>query len=335
MISPLPLLILAAASPLEHVVDHPIIKSESGYYILTNHMIMMCIAAGLMLIIFPMITKRYRSGELVPTGTRNFFEAILLYVRNDIAKPVLGDETDRFIPYLWTLFFFILFNNLLGLLPFDVFTSWAGLNHGHGIYGTATANLAVTAVLAIFSFILWNLSGIRANGIGPWAHHFLGGAPIYMAPVMVPVEILGMFVKPFALAIRLMANMTAGHVLVAVLVGLSAAVYSTLGTTGGLVVNAAIIAGTTAIMLLELFVAFLQAYIFTFLTTLFIGQMVIHEHEHHEDEGGHHDEAHESMGGGDLTDYAKLPEDARRAGAQMAGRAELPPGTTPAVAGQH
>ena len=329
------LTLVAAASPLEHVVDHPIVKTDGGYYVLTNHMIMMLIAAAIMLVIFPILTKRYRSGELVPTGTRNFFEAILLYVRNDIAKPVLGDETDRFIPFLWTLFFFILINNLLGLLPLDVITGrWLGLNHGHGIYGTATANLAVTGVLAIFSFILWNVSGIRANGLGPWAHHFLGGAPIYMAPVMVPVEILGMFVKPFALAIRLMANMTAGHVLVAVLVGLSAVVWE-LGTAGGAAINLAIIAGTTAIMLLELFVAFLQAYIFTFLTTLFIGQMVVHEHEHHEDEGGHHDEAHESMGGGDLTDYAKLPEDARRAGAQMAGRAEIPRGAAPAVAGQH
>ncbi|MEA2708437.1 MAG: F-type H+-transporting ATPase subunit a, partial [Phycisphaerales bacterium] len=182
------LLNLAAASPLEHVVDHPIIKSKSGYYILTNHMVMMCIAAGLMLIVFPLITRRYRSGEMVPTGTRNFFEAILLYVRNDIAKPVLGDETDRFIPFLWTLFFFILFNNLLGLLPLDILTGRLfGWNHGHGIYGTATANLAVTAVLAIFSFILWNISGIRANGIKNWAHHFMGGAPWYMAPVMVPV----------------------------------------------------------------------------------------------------------------------------------------------------
>jgi F-type H+-transporting ATPase subunit a len=313
------LLNLAAASPLEHVVDHPIIKSDSGYYILTNHMIMMCIAAALMLIIFPLITRRYRSGELVPTGTRNFFEAILLYVRNDIAKPVLGDETDRFIPFLWTLFFFILFNNLLGLLPLDVFTGrLMGLNHGHGIYGTATANLAVTGVLAIFSFILWNISGVRANGLGTWAHHFLGGAPIYMAPVMVPVEILGMFVKPFALAIRLMANMTAGHVLVAVLVGLSAVVWR-LGTAGGAAINAAIVLGTTAIMLLELFVAFLQAYIFTFLTTLFIGQMVVHEHEHHTDEGGHHDEGHESIGSGDLTDYDKFPADARAAGTHMAG----------------
>ena len=325
---------LAAASPLEHVVDHPIIQADSGHYILTNHMVMMCIAAALMLVIFIPMTRRYRSGELVPTGTRNFFEAILLYVRNDIAKPVLGDETDRFIPYLWTLFFFILFNNLLGLLPLDVITGRGlGLNDGHGIYGTATANLAVTAMLAIVSFLVWNISGIRANGLGAWAHHFLGGAPWYMAIVMVPVEFLGMLVKPFALSIRLMANMTAGHVLVAVLIGLSATVYA-LGTAGGVAINAAIILGTTAIMLLELFVAFLQAYIFTFLTTLFIGQMVVHEHEHHEDEGGHHDEAHESMGGGDLTDFDKLPEDARHAGAHMAGRAQLPAGATPAVAGQ-
>ena len=92
-----------------------------------------------------------------------------------------------------------------------------------------------------------------------------------------------------------------------------------LGTAGGLAINIAIIAGTTAIMLLELFVAFLQAYIFTFLTTLFIGQMVVHEHEHHSEEGGHHDERHEAVGGGDLTDYDKLPEAARHAGAQMAG----------------
>jgi F-type H+-transporting ATPase subunit a len=324
---------MLAASPLEHVIDVPIIQTENGWYILTNHMIMMLIAAAIMLIVFPLMTRRYRSGELVPTGTRNFFEAILLYVRNDIAKPVLGDETDRFIPFLWTLFFFILINNLLGLLPLDVFTGrLLGLNHGHGIYGTATANIAVTAVLAVISFLLWNVSGIRANGLMTWAHHFMGGAPWYMAPIMIPVEILGMFVKPFALSIRLMANMTAGHVLVAVLVGLSAAAWR-LGTAGGVAINAAIIAGTTAIMLLELFVAFLQAYIFTFLTTLFIGQMVVHEHEHHADEGGHHDEAHESMGGGDLTDYAKLPEDARRAGAQMAGRAEIPPGATPVVAG--
>ena len=108
---------LAAGNPLDHVVDHPIIKSESGWYLLTNHMIMMSIAALLMLLIFPMITRRYRSGELVPTGTRNFFEALLLFVRNDVAKPVLAEHTDRYMPFLWTAFFFILFN-LVGVLVF-------------------------------------------------------------------------------------------------------------------------------------------------------------------------------------------------------------------------
>jgi F-type H+-transporting ATPase subunit a len=319
------LALLAAGSPLDHVLDHPIIV-HNGWYLLTNHMIMIGVAAVLMLIIFPLITRPYRNNDLVPTGTRNFFEAIMVYIRNDVVKPVLGDDTDRFIPFLWTLFFFILFMNLLGLLPLDALQAWfvsydpiTGRPNFYAIYGTATANLGVTGALAIFSFILWNIAGIRANGIGTWAHHFLGGAPWYMAPVMVPVEILGMFVKPFALSIRLMANMTAGHVLVAVLISMAGAAFKAMGTGGGIGVTIPVVLGTTAIMMLELFVAFLQAYIFTFLTTLFIGQLVVHEHEHHEDEGGHHDEAHESVGGGDLTDYAKLPADARHAGTHMAG----------------
>lgn len=321
--NPLPM-IIAAANPLDHVLDHPIIV-WNGWFILTNHMVMIFVAAILMLLIFPALTRRYRDGELVPTGTRNFFEAIMLYIRNDVVKPVLGDETVRFIPFLWTLFFFILFMNILGLLPLDALQAWfisydaEGHPNFHAIYGTATANLGVTGALAIFSFLLWNVAGIRANGIGAWVHHFLGGAPWYMAPVMVPVEILGMFVKPFALAIRLMANMTAGHVLVAVLISMAGAAFAAMGTGGGIGVTIPVVIGTTAIMMLELFVAFLQAYIFTFLTTLFISQLVVHEHEHHEEEGGHHDEAHEALGSGDLTDFAKLPEQARHAGTHMAG----------------
>ncbi len=321
--NPLPM-IIAAASPLDHVLDHPIIV-RNGWFLLTNHMLMIFAAAILMLLIFPALTRRYRDGELVPTGTRNFFEAIMMYIRNDVVKPVLGEETDRFIPFLWTLFFFILFMNVLGLLPLDAlqapFVSYDAEGHAnfYPIYGTATANLGVTAALAVFSFLMWNVAGIRANGIGAWAGHFLGGAPWYMAPVMVPVEILGMFVKPFALAIRLMANMTAGHVLVAVLISMAGAAFRAMGTGGGDGVMIPVIIGTTAIMMLELFVAFLQAYIFTFLTTLFISQLVVHEHEEHGEEGVHHDEAHESVGGGDLTDFAKLPAEARGAGTHMAG----------------
>jgi F-type H+-transporting ATPase subunit a len=313
-----------AASPLEHVIDHPIIQSANGWYIVTNHMVMMCIAALLMLIIFPLITKAYRDErQLVPTGTRNFFEAILLFIRNDVAKPVLGDETDRYIPFLWTMFFFILFNNLLGLLPLEPLTApimraITGDPHAHAVYGTATANIYVTATLAILSWLVIQAGGIRANGFKNYFAHFLGGAPIYMAPVMIPVEIMGMFVKPVALAIRLFANMTAGHILLAVLVGFTGAA-AAMGTGALIGIGIPVILGSTAIMCLELFVAFLQAYIFTFLTSLFISQLVVHEHEHHTDEGGHHDEAHESIGGGDLTDHEQIPDAARQAGAHMAG----------------
>jgi F-type H+-transporting ATPase subunit a len=212
--------VVAAANPLEHVVDHPIWQ-RGGWYLLTNHMVMMVLAATLMLLIFPFLTRAYRRGELVPTGTRNFFEAILMYLREEVVRPILGDDTDRFIPFLWTLFFFILFNNLLGLLPLEPITGPVAhaLGLHHAVYGTATANLWVTGSLALVSWLVIQISGIRANGLANYAKHFLAGAPWYMAPVMIPVEILGMIVKPVALAIRLMANMTAGHILLAVLVG--------------------------------------------------------------------------------------------------------------------
>src|SRR5579864_3136704 len=112
------LLPLAQTNPLEEVVDKPIWHTPGGFWLLSNNVIALLISAALMLIIFPLFTKSYRRGEHVPTGTRNFCEAILIYVREETVRPVLGEETDRFIPYLWTLFFFILFNNLLGLLPF-------------------------------------------------------------------------------------------------------------------------------------------------------------------------------------------------------------------------
>ena len=295
--------ILAADNPLSHVVDHAIAytgnDSTTGWWLLSNHMVMMLIAAGLMLLIFPAITKRYRSGELVPTGTRNMFEAVLLYVRNDVAKPVLGADTDRFMPFLWTLFFFILFNNLLGLLPLDLITTpiaraITGNPNAHGVYGTPTANPYVTAVLALFSFFMIHYSGVRANGFTNYAKHFLGGAPWYMAPIMVPVEIIGMLVKPFALFLRLAANMTAGHILLAVLIGFPALAAAGMKSYGGaVVIGIPTVIGAAAIMCLELFVAFLQAYLFTFLTSLFIGQMVVHDHgEHHDAHTDAHDGEH-------------------------------------------
>ena len=279
--------LLAASSPLEHVVDHPIITTSGGWWLLTNHMVMMIIAALLCLLIFPTITRPYRDGKHVPTGRRNFLEAIMMYVRNDVAKPVLGDDTDRFMPLLWTLFFFIWFTNLLGLLPLDALQMLAFGNSFHPIYGTATANIAVTATLALIVFIVIHVNGIRSAGIGGWAHHFLGGAPWWLGIIMVPVEIMGMIIKPVALAVRLAANMTAGHILVAVVIGFVPTAWATSAALGAGIGIVSIIS-TVAIMVLELFVASLQAYLFTFLSALFISQMISHGHE--DEHGEHHPE---------------------------------------------
>src|SRR5439155_18752171 len=181
-----------------------------------------------------------------------------------------------------------------------------------------TSNIWVTGALAFCAWLVIQIGGIRANGFKNYTRHFLGGAPIYMAPIMIPVEILGMLVKPCALAIRLFANMTAGHILVAVIisfVGVAAAA----GYGAMVGIGVASVLGATAIMCLETFVAFLQAYIFTFLTSLFIGQLVVHEHEHHTDEGGHHDGGHERIGSGALSDYEEMPDAIRQAGSHMAG----------------
>ena len=300
-------LFLAEASPTEHIQDHWHHLGKVPF--ISNHIIMMAVAALFMLIVFLPMAKRYRQNkELVPTGRSNFFEAIMLYMRDEVARPVLGHATDVYMPLLWTLFFFILFCNLLGLLPLEPLTGWTGV----AVYGTATANIYVTGALALVSFGLIQYAGIKANGVGGYLHHFLGGAPWYMAFILVPVEIMGAIIKPVALAIRLMANMTGGHMLLAILTILAVGALEKLGPVGGGGISVIVILGSAAIMILELFVAFLQAYIFTFLTALFIGLLVVHE-EHDESHHGDH------YGSVDLDDDAKLGEDSLAAGVHMAG----------------
>lgn len=275
-------LFLANANPLLHVVDHVIY--QNGSFVLTNHMVLMAAAAVLMLLVFIPLARRYARSGFVPSGLNNLFETILMFVREEIARPVLGDKTDKFMSYLWTVFFFILFNNIIGLLPLDPITGLVTAPLGlHPIAGTATANIVITGSLALVAFLVIQLSAIKVNGVGGWLHHLLGGAPIFMAPVMVPVELMGMLIKPVALAIRLMANMVAGHTLMAVLIGFvgSAAAAGAVLLVG---IGIPVVIGSTAIMLLETFVAFLQAYIFTFLTTIFIGLMVVHDDHHGHDE---------------------------------------------------
>ncbi len=277
-------LLLGSASPLEHVVQHPYVRIDGWLTLLSNQIVMQILAAVLLILIVPWAVRRGRGGDevsrLVPGGVANFFEGICQFLRTQVAQPALGPLTDRFIKYIWTLFFFLLFCNIEGLLPFDALLGILGLNVRVG--GTATANIWVTGTLAVCTLVMIVLSGLRYGGMAYLAHFCPG--PLWLAPLLIPVEIIGLFAKIFALAMRLFANMVSGHVLLAVLLSFIGAAAGSIGKGPALGIAVPVVLGSVAINLLEIFVAFLHAFIFTFLTTLFIGQAVlVHQEEH----GGH------------------------------------------------
>ena len=375
-------LILAAADPMEEVLPHYYL--HLGPVGISNHMIMATIAGVLMLLIFPRLFSRPESGP--PTGSKNLFESVLEFLRLEVFRPALKEHTDKFVPFLWTMFFFILFCNLLGAIPIAAFIELITAGHVTHFGGAATGNVSTTAALALCAFFYIHAQGIdqiarslmdgtyghhaHEDGHGheaagdlehargealpagsggdmgaltnPTAHYGDSPAPVHhstqtnpvsgtlshedsalaafnqqhqtMTPVkaillsiplylwnfaphpfrpkegeskamwladipmfglLLLLELIGAVIKPFALCVRLFANMIAGHILLAVLIGLIVAV-------PGLILRFAI--GVPigvldiGIQLLELFVAFLQAYIFTFLTTLFIASAVAPEH---------------------------------------------------------
>ncbi len=234
----------------------------------SKHVVMMWIAAALLLLLLLAASRR---RALVPRGLYNFVELLVQFVRDIAVQNIGKKDADRFVPYLATAFFFILFMNLLGLVP------WMA---------TATANISVTVGLALFTFVITQYAAIRAQGLGGYLKHLTGGVPLSLAwlwPIMIPVEILGLFTKPFALTVRLFANMVAGHFVILALLGLIFSI--------SVAVAPASVALALAIFMLELFVAFVQAYIFTMLSALFIGAGLAHHDEDHgghdEDQGGH------------------------------------------------
>lgn len=267
-------LLAAGGDPMSHVTPHEFSFSwaKFGHYTLTNHLFMLIVSAVLLLIVMPIAA---RSKGIVPSGFRNLVESVLQYLREDMTRPVLGQLTDRFIPFIWTMFFLILTSNLLGMIPLGAFGASIDQHLKH-IGGTATGNLSITAGLAIGSFILIHVSGLKYQGAAGYGKTFLGHAPVWLAPLMIPLEIVAALVKPFALAIRLFANMIAGHVVIAVLLGFVVMGLSEFGPGLGLTIAVPSALGVVFINLLELLVAFLQAYIFTFLTTLFIGMAIEH-----------------------------------------------------------
>lgn len=376
--------ILLAADPTSHVIPHYLFSI--GELKVTNQMLMALVAAALMLIIFPTLFRKGQTGRVeAPRGARNFFEAILEFLRVEVIRPALKENTDRFVPFLWTIFFFILFCNLLGQIPIgEIITVLKGGGPESHLGGTATGTIATTGALALCTFLVIHVSGIlqvfRSLKNGTYGHHghgdehdsqddhepardvdhgrgqalaaaaqqdlraltnpsahyadednqrghpiaapaaratghahghgmnpaaaALAATPLYLwnfaphvfrppegaSPIkalalqiadagmwafFLVLELIGAAIKPFALMVRLFANMTAGHIVLAALVGLIPVSAGMLAQIG---VGVPVTALSLLIRVLELFVAFLQAYIFTFLSTLFIASAVAPEH---------------------------------------------------------
>ncbi len=246
---------------------------------ITRHLVFAVLGALIVLGLFLRMAARYRAGvgrTSAPRGLlQNLLETLVLFVRDDIARPNIGPKYARYMPYLLTVFFFILTCNLIGLVPFGA---------------TATSNLMVTAVLAFITFVITQFSGSRDH----WRHILWPpGVPFLLKFILIPVEVLGLFTKPFALTIRLFANMTAGHLVILSLIGLIFSFGSIFGPVAGYGISVISVAFSLFIYLLELLVSFIQAYIFTMLSALFIGLAVA---EHHHDEAPH--EAHAPEGAG-------------------------------------
>ena len=251
-----------AAEEARHDYYYAHLEGADGAHIvvdmsITKHLVFAWLGMIIVFLIFTRMARMYKAGigrTTAPQGLfQNMFETLILVVRDDIARPSLGKNTDKYLPYLLTAFFFILTCNLLGLIPFGA---------------TATSNLMVTTVLALTTFVITQFAGTKDY----WKHIFWPpGIPVMVKPILIPVEILGIFTKPFALAIRLFANLTAGHLVILSLIGLIFSFANMFGDGAGYGVAPVSVAFSLFIYLLELLVSFIQAYVFTMLSALFIG----------------------------------------------------------------
>lgn len=276
---------------LAKVQDH--VQGGDGFFVITNYMILLTLSALILMVVLLPVAGAYRRKQ-VPGGMAGFVETLMLWLRDEIVRPLLGKDTDKFMPLLWTLFAYILINNLLGLIPLYELTIWMKFIGLYPIYGTPTSSILINAGLAIVAFLVIQAYGIAQNGLFGYLKHFTGGTPAFLWPIMIPVEILGAFVKPIALTMRLFANMIAGSLVLKVFVMFVSVALILAGGVAAGAVAVPVIVLSVAMTLLKLFVAFLQAFLFMFLTTLFIAQQQAHGHEEH----GHDDHGHGEAHGG-------------------------------------
>jgi F-type H+-transporting ATPase subunit a len=242
---------------IHHILAQPVIKLPTVMGIdltITNHVVMMWIASALLILAF---TVAFRRKRLVPRGFANALESIVLYLRDDLILPNLGKDGRYYAPYLLTAFFFIFLCNILGLVPFGA---------------TATGNIGVTVSLALLTLFVGLYAGVRKHGLWGYMKHFIPpGIPVFVKVILVPVEIMSLLTKHIALAVRLFANMIAGHITILSLMLI-------IFTFKSWLLSAFPVLIMVFSALLEILIALIQAYVFTILSAVFIGQAVAEEH---------------------------------------------------------
>ena len=240
---------------------------------ITKNVFGMLLALVLLLVVFSKVSKAYVTREKqAPKGLQSFMEPLIVFMRDEVVKPAIGEKDwKRFFPFVMCMFFFILFCNLLGLIP--IFPGSSNI----------TGNIGVTMVLALIVFVVVNLNGTKDY----WMHIlWMPGVPTFVKPLLTVIEVLGLFIKPATLFIRLFANITAGHVIILSLISLIFFFNNAIGLGGAVAGIGLAVPFVFALNLLELFVAFLQAFVFALLTALYIGSAV-ETHDHHDEEHAH------------------------------------------------
>jgi F-type H+-transporting ATPase subunit a len=310
-------LLIAAANPIEHAVAHrlhehwlirmpfslfgkdvPALNIKDGNYdfYITNHLMMTAVVGVLLVLVATFAASRISASrgkglERFQTKGRiaQLFETICAFIRDEVAAPNLHGLTDKYIYYIWTVFFFILFANVLGVIPIGyILQLITGDSHFSHWGGSATGNLSLTMGLALLSLIAIMYIGITETSPQAFFNHFnpIGWEDKKMLPISLMLYVLewfSLFVKCFVLAMRLFGTMMAGHLVLAAFVGLIFAARTAVGDGAAFAVSVPVVLVGTALTLLELFICFLQAFIFTFLTVLFISATAVHEHDEHLD----------------------------------------------------
>lgn len=251
------------------VYSHGHFEAKNGSKIydfsITKNTAAMMLSVLLLMFIFLAVARSYKANHgKAPKGLQSFLEPLIIFIRDEVAKASIGPKYEKYMPFLLTVFFFIWGNNLLGLIP--IFPGGANV----------TGNIAVTLVLAVFTFAITTLTAKKYY----WSHIFLPDVPKALYPLLIPIEIIGMFLKPFVLMVRLFANITAGHIIVLGFFSLIF-IFGEMNPGLGFGVSIFSVAFTLFMSMLELLVAFLQAYVFTLLSALYFGSAV-EEHKHAE-----------------------------------------------------